>query len=234
MNLYNKSQHQQEQIKVINKIEKQVNNNKLEFSLVNPTENYENDKRICLTSVHLLKKDLINTLHKQLIIPLKQTSPEHYYYGADSFHMTIKNIRVVNDPPRFDKNEIKKAKDVYSNIIPQHKRFKVYFYRLLLFPYNLALIGTTEPELDKIVIDLDKKLKEFEIADDKIYVNKQYFFSNITLARFPKLPSKELIKKIKDLSDEINIYPYTVDSVTLLTCNAVLKNKNIIGQWLLK
>lgn len=231
MNLHNKSQHQQEQIKVIDEIEKQVNNEKLSFSLVDPTENYENDKRFCLTSVHLLKKELMDIIHGQLINPLKSISPEHYYYGAESLHMTIKNIRVINDPPRFDKNVINKAKNVFSKVIPNHKKFQVFFYRLLLFPYNLALIGTTEPELDRIALDLDRRLKESDIPDDKLYINKQYFFSNITLARFTKLPSKELIRKVDKLSSEINIRSYVVDSVTLLTSNAVLKKRTIIGSW---
>lgn len=147
--------------------------------------------------------------------------------------MTIKNIRVINDPLHFTTDVISKAEKVFSKIIPIHQRLKVYFYRLLLFPNNLALIGTTDPELDEIVLDLDRKLNEEGIPDDKQYSNSQYFFSNMTLARFSK-PSDEFRRRVGELSESILIEPYTVDSVTLLTCNAALKKRKIINTWDLK
>jgi len=225
--------HQQKQIEVINQIEEQVKKNTLNFSTVPPIEDYDNDTRICLTSVHLPSQILITKINETIIRPLKEVEPKYYYYFNDSLHMTIKNIRVINDPPHFNQDDLLKAEKIYSEIIPKHHKFKVYFYRLLLFPNNLALIGTTDPELDEIFIDLDRRLKEEGISDDKKYSNPKYFFSNMTLARFSN-PSDDFKSKVEELSNKLSLKPYTVDSVTLLSGNAVFKKRQIINTWSLK
>lgn len=225
--------HQKKQIEVISRIEGQIQTSSLNFSIVSPVENFKSDPRISLTSIHLPSILLKNKILK-LILPLRDISPEHYYYPSESLHTTIKNVRVINDPPHFTKGDIEKAREVFSNIILNHWQFKVYFYRFLLFPYNLALVGTTDEELDNIVLDLDKKLKEFGIADDKRYINPKYFFSNITLARFSKPISDKFKKKVEVLSNKIKFDPYVVDSVTLVTTNAVFHNPQVIGTWKLR
>lgn len=226
--------HQLQQQKVINKIEKQVKGGLLNFSTVSPTEDYENDPRICLTSVHLPNEELKLQIKKLLTDPLRKIAPDFYYYTIDSLHMTIKNIRVINYPPRFTEEDVKKARKVFSQIIPKHKQFNVYFYRLLLFPNNVALIGTTDSELDNIVLNLDKELNKAQVSDDKVYSNSKYFFSNITLARFNTPPSEEFKQKIQELSNSIEFKHYIIDSVTLLSCNAVIKNRKLIETWYLK
>jgi hypothetical protein len=228
---YNKTLHQQKQIKVIDEIEKLVKEKSLKFSTVEPVQDYENDSRICLTGIHLLKNEFISYIQSNLINPLKLISPEHYYYDKDSLHATIKSVRVVNDPPLFNDMTIQKAKQVFASVVKRHRRFNAYYYRLLLFPMNVALIGTTDSELDSIVIDLDKELSKSKIPDDKKYQNKKYFFSNITLARFYCKPTGKFINKINELSENIDFPPYLIDSVTLLTCNAVLKKRKIINTW---
>lgn len=223
--------HQKKQVDVINKIEDQIKNNSVKFSVVAPVKDYEIDNRIALTSVHLLKEELVNKIQKKLIIPLRKIYPKHYYYPSECLHMTIKGMRVINYPPQFTKYDIEKSKNIFSINIPKHKKFNVYFYRLMLFPTNLALIGTTDPQLDDLIMDLDKKLISAGINDDKIYTNTRYYFSNVTLVRFYDYLSLEWIKKVNDLSKSINFSPYTVDSVSLLTCNAVLKKREIFETW---
>lgn len=222
--------HQQHQLEVINAIEKQINNSLLQFSTVSPVEDYERDPRICLTGVHIPSHMLKDKVRDSLIKPLKALAPEYYYYSFDSLHMTIKNVRVIDNPPHFTDDDIAKAEKVFSKVIPNHKKFKVYFYRLLLFPNNLALIGTTDQELDEIVLDLDQKLNDADLPDDKKYTNKRYFFSNMTLARFP-IVSDKFKQKVQELSSSLSFDPYTVDSVTLLTCNAVFKKRHIVKTW---
>ena len=231
MNLY-----QKKQIEVVNQIESSLKERCLSFSTVSSVKDFENDPRTCLTSIHFLKPKLINQIYRLLINPLKLISPNHYYYQRSSLHMTIKGIRVINDPPHFNSEDIKKARMIFQETIPYCHQFKVFFYRLLLFPTNLSLIGTTEEERDRIAIVLDKKLGQAGIPDDKKYLNSRFFFSNITLARFDSPISNSFRKKVKALSGNISkmFKPYTVDSVSLVSGNAVLKNRKIFGQWLLK
>lgn len=221
--------HQQQQVQVINQIEQSILQNSLNFSTVAPVDDFENDSRICLTSLHFPNQKLINDVQK-IIYELKKVEPNFYYYPPQSLHLTIKNIRVINDPPNFNQSDVEKAQQIFREVIPKHQKFKVYFYRLLLFPNNLALVGTTDPELDEIVLDLDEKLNKVGVPDDKKYNNERYFFSNMTLARFGGLSSR-FASKVKELSAKINFKPYEIDSVTLISGNAVFKNPKIIQRY---
>lgn len=225
--------HQQHQKEVIDTIERQIAENSLQFTTVSPVEDYTNDPRLCLTSVHFPKESLLTKISETIIKPLQNIQPTYYYYPKDYLHMTIKNIRVINDPPHFSQDDVTKAKTIFSQVIPQHKKFFVYFYRLLLFPNNLALIGTSDNELDKIILDLDTKLHQAGIPDDKHYANSRYFFSNMTLARFSN-PSEEFKKRVTQLSQILSITSYQVDSVSLVVGNAVFNSKKIIDTWSLK
>jgi len=236
MSIYDQTSHQKGQIEVIDAIENQVKNNNLPFSIVSPVADFDNDSRICLTSVHLLRSQLISQVNNLLIEPLKKIQSNQYYYVNESFHTTIKNVKTISDPPNFTEKDIQTVNKIFSETIPKHHKFSVYFYRLLLFPNNLALMGTTDEELDQIIFDLDERFRKVGIADDKQYLNSKYFFSNITLARFVSPVSDQFRKKVINLSANIAdmFKPYTVDSVTLLSCNAVFKKRRIIGRWLLR
>ena len=56
----------------------------------------------------------------------------------------------------------------------------------------------------------------------------------MTLARFYSPPTLEFKNEVKRIS-ELDIFDdYLVDSVTLLTANAAMKNRKIIGKWKLQ
>ena len=224
--------HQLQQMEVISKIEEQVQKDDLKFSTVSPVADYEGDTRICLTGAHMPADTLLTQVQK-IIKTLSEIEPGYFYYSPESLHMTIKNVRVISDPPTFTESDIAKVEKVFSSVIPHHKKYKVYFYRLMLFKNNLALIGTTDPELDEIVLELDQKLKDAGVPDDKQYTNSQYFFCNMTLARFPK-SSDAFVNAVDELSKTLVIEPYTVNAVSLVTGNAAFKKGHIITTWKLQ
>jgi 2'-5' RNA ligase len=226
--------HQQEQKKIINTIEKQIQTNSLNLSVVTPVKNFDEDKRICLTSVHFPDKVVLSQIQNQIIKPLQLLERDQYFYTPESFHITIKNIRVVNDPPHFDEKEALQTSKIFSAIVPTHKKFNVYFDRLLLFPNNLSLVGTTDPEMDALILDLDQALKKAGIYDDKILVNTKYFLATMTLARFTHPYNDQFRITVSSISDNLTLKPYTIDSVSLVSGNAVLKNPHIYGKWLLR
>jgi len=228
------SSYQDNQKKVVDELEKQVESNALSFSTVTPVTDYINDPRMCLTSVHFPHAPLIDQIQQQIIEPLQKIEHDHFYYPRDSFHITIKNIRIINDPPHFTDETIKKSKQVFTEVIPKHKKLNVSYYRLLLFPNSLALIGTTDPEMDALHLELDRELTKAGIPDDKKYMNNKYFFSNMTLVRFYHPATEAYKKKIKELSGALSFLPYTIDSVTLLSSTAVFTNRRVYGTWELK
>lgn len=223
--------HQQNQVKVINQLEEILNKNSSGVSTVSPTEDYEKDKRITLTSIHLPSDSLKESIQNSVIQPLKVMFPSLYFYSNEYLHLTIKNIRVISDPPNFTVKEIESAQKIFSKVIPKHKRFTVYFYRLLLTPNSIALIGTSDAELDQIIFDLDEELKKESIPDDKKYMNEKYFFCNITLVRFSKPLTVEQKERVEELSKVLEFEPYTVDTVTLVSGNAVMNYLKKYGTW---
>lgn len=226
--------HQQRQIEIINAIEQQVKSDSLQATTVEPVLDFDADKRMCLTSVHFPRSLFINDIYSAISLPLSQQFPGAYFYSPISLHLTIKNIRVISDPPTFSKNDVKRVEELFNVVIAKHKKFTIYPYRLLLFKNNLALMSTTDEELDSIIIELNSELLKIGIPDDKQYINSRYFFSNMTLARFSNRPSQDCIKMIEDISSHIKLKPYTVDSVSLITSNAVMKRLHEYKRWNLK
>lgn len=223
--------HQQKQIEIISQIEEQIKSDSLRASAVIPVTNFDTDTRMCLTGVHFPHQSFINSVYSTITQPLQILFPNAYYYTPSSLHLTIKNIRVINDPPTYTDSDIEIAKEVFSSTIPIHKRFSIYPYRLLLFKNNLTLISTTDEELDLIICNLTKNLMAKGIFDDKNYVNSRYFFCNMTIARFSDIPSEKFISAVCTISLSLNIPIYTVDSVSLITGNAVMKKLTIYGKW---
>lgn len=213
------------QLDVIEQIERSLAVNKPEFTVVEPVKDFFNDQRIALTSVHFPARNFIQQVRQEIIEPLRTVQPEHFYYEDQLLHMTIKNVRTISNPPLFKNQDVETVKQVFDQVMPQHQAFKAYYYRLLLFPYNLALIGTTDEELDKIIFALDKNLKSAGVPDNKIYFNERYFFSNVTLARFNQPVSAEFKHKVEELNNNFKPFSYEIDSVTLLTCNAVMNKR---------
>lgn len=223
--------HQSKQKQIIEEMDRQVRNNALNFSSVASIDNYETDSRLCLTSVHIPSKVFTHKIQSSLIQQLQHIKPEYYYYSDNSLHITIKNVRVVNNPPHFTEETTTLATGVFNDIVQHNKKFRIYFYKLILFPNNVSLIGTTDPEFDDLFLDLDKGLKAAGIPDDKRYLNAKYFFCTMTLCRFNTEPSSKFVEKVKELENSIMLEPYEVDSVTLLTCNAMFKKQNLLGTW---
>jgi hypothetical protein len=232
---HNSTDFQKEQLQVIHTVEQQVQNNSLSFSTVQPVDDFERDTRMTLTGVHFLKSDLCGAIDT-LVQSLQTLEPEHcyYYYDHASLHTTIKNVHVVSDPPTYTHNDIESACAVFDRVVSRHHVFFAYYFTLILFPASLSLIGTTDPELDRLVLDLDATLRSHGIPDNKVYTNKDHFFSNITLVRFHHQPGEAFTEKVSELQSIISFDPYLVDSVSLVTGNAAMKQLTIINNWQLK
>ncbi|NTU73839.1 hypothetical protein HGB07_06795 [Candidatus Roizmanbacteria bacterium] len=225
--------HQQEQIKIIDDIERHMLDQAFQISTVTPVENFLVDTRLFLSGLHFPNPELYAQI-TPIIESLRDVFPEAHYYTAETIHFTIKNVKVINDPPHFTADDVDKARRAFADVIPHHRKFHIYFYRLLLFPNSVALMGTTDPELDEIIFDLDTALNSVGVPDDKMYANSRYFFCNCTLARFDGVSTQRFIEKVRKLSQTLLFQPYKVDTVTLASGNAVLNCLQKYDTWKLR
>ena len=226
--------HREKQKEIIQAIEEQLRTDSLQATAVAPVEDFENDNRICLTSVHFPTQLFVDRILQTITEPLKQSFPGAYSYPRDSLHFTIKNIRTIQNPPNFTEEDVHNAIDLFGRVIPRHSSVTIYPYKLLLFKNNLALICTTDDTLDKLILDLDGQLRHAGIPDNKRYVNSRYFFCNMTLMRFTKLPPDGFFKQVQELSAHLELPDYRIDYVNLVTGNAAMKKLQIRGEWELK
>lgn len=225
--------HQLHQKKVISQIESVLKKGLVPFSTVDPVADFSKDPRLTLTSVHFPHSGFIDTIRNKFIEPLQTVDPDQYYYQDNSIHATIKNVRTIADPPTFSDADVNTVRAIFEKVVTKYPPIEVSFYRLLLFPNNVSLIGTTSSHFDDIILELDEKLTQAGVPDDKKYINNSHFFCNITLARFVKPCTAVFKEKVAELSAALEANPtsYSIDSVTLLTANAVMKKRQDHGVW---
>lgn len=180
---------------------------------------YASDPQIALTCVTYINKNLTATIQNRIIRPLQKIEPDLYYYPDNALHLTIQNIRVINDPPDFSSADVAKAQKILTDITPSAGPFQFTLMGLLSMPTSVSLIALIQPEYDQFIRGFRKQLINAGVADDKKYFTDEIIFANITVCRYTHNPSPEFLKKVQSMKDII-IGSYTATNVTLVTMNA--------------
>ncbi|MBU0670922.1 hypothetical protein KKF29_02065 [Patescibacteria group bacterium] len=224
-----------QQKQIVAQLEKLSAKNEPKATLVDMQKDYKNDDQICLTSLSFVEKKTADKITEKIIKPLEKSGPDHFYFPADSMHITIKNIRTIHKPPLFTPEDIIKADKLFKSIIPKFPSFSFNFKGLAKFPTSISLIGYCDETLRKLVQALDRGLNEISLPDNKKYISDEIFFGNISICRFTHEPSDKFIDKFTELK-KINIGTVLIKKINLITCNAVCnpKTRNIINTYELK
>lgn len=229
------SQYTIQQKQLIKKIRDSVAKKKFEATIVNLQKDYENDDKICLTSSASIPKNIAQKIIREIITPLKNIDPNHFYCRPEIMHLTIKNVRIENKPQTFTNKDIIKVDQLFKELISKFPSLTFHLEDLLLFPTSISLIGYCDEKIKKLIQTLDVGLEKIGVPDDKKYFSNKVFFNNITVCRFTNKPTKEFLKKLKEL-DSIKIGKLQVTKINLMTCNAANspKTKKIIGTYKLR
>lgn len=189
-------------------------------SIVPIQANHRTNPALALTSVIFIPEGMAQEIYQAVVEPLRAIEPEHYYYPPETMHLTIKNVRKVNDPPRFIETDIKKVDQLFRRIIPQYGAFSISLEELVPFATSVALIGYADERFQTLIQALDTGLREIGLPDDKKYVSDTLFFGNITICRFTHPPSPAFFKEIDRLTYRFKA-ELPVQQIALITCNAV-------------
>lgn len=227
--------YKEEQHKIFEKLEEEFRKGKKIASLVEFRNDYINDNQICLTSVVFLPSNLQEIITEKVINPLRGIGDSQYYYVPNSFHVTIKNIKTISDPPLFNEDDIKKARSVFSKVISQHKSFQFDLRGILETPTGLSVRAYSDSVLRDLVMNLDNEMKKIGLFDDKKYISDSIFFGNVTFCRYTKKPNKDFINKVKELK-KVEIGTFSIKTVSLITTNSVChpQKTKIIANYKLK
>jgi 2'-5' RNA ligase len=224
--------YQQKQLKLITQIEERFKNGEAPSTIVEPVKDYKTDDRICLTGVVFIPDELEQRIIKDLVLPLQKADNQQYYYVPGSFHITIQNIRTINNPPLFSEKDIDIVKKVFQKVVPKHKAFSISIRRLFDLPTSLSIAAFSDEAFKNFVLELREELDREGVPDNKSYASAEVIFGNITIARYVQEPNNAFREKLAELKDAA-IGELQVKNVSLITTNSVcIPNKTtIIGRY---
>lgn len=212
--------YQQKQLELLQKLEEEFKKGKTPSTIVELVEDYVNDNRICLTSVVFIPGDLAQLITSKIIDPLRKADPDQYYYPASSLHLTIQNIRTINDPVLFTEDDVKNAKKVFSEVIPRHRSFNFNLQGLFEMPTSLGIRAFSDEALKFLILDLRSKLNQYGIPDNKTYASRDIFFGNISVCRYTQTPKESFFNLVQQLK-EVEVGQLRVKTISLVTTNSV-------------
>lgn len=207
------------QLELVKSIEEQFKAGKSPSTIVDPVSNYEADDRICLTALAYLPSRLQEKIYEEIVEPLRKMDNRQYFYESSALHITVQNVRVINNPPHFTKDDIEKARRVFKEVIAKHGSLKVEIQRIFELPTSFALSAFTTIGWEELVFDLRSQLKKAGVPDDKSYAPGPVL-ANTTICRYTTPPNEGFLNELKKLK-EIRIGSFEVKNVALATTNAV-------------
>lgn len=204
-------------------------------TVVDMQKDYTNDDQICLTSAVFISNGISHRILKDFVNRLKAIESNHYYYPPESMHLTIKGVRTINKPPLFTESDINKVNQLFNDVIPKFPVFEFKVEDVLNFPTSLSVMAYSDETLQKLILTLDKGLKEIGVPDNKKYLSDSVFWGNITICRFVENPGDQFIAEVKKMRNA-KIGKFKVEKINLVTCNAIChpKSRKIINQYELK
>ena len=184
----------------------------------------------CLTSVAFVPPGIGDELLRDVAEPLRRIDPHHYYMPPGDLHATVKNVRKQANPPTFDGDDTAVACGVFDDVVSRHERFTISLERVVGFDSSIAVFGTAPEAAGRLVTDLDAALRAAGLADDKTYVDPEAPFFNVTVCRFTRAPSAELLDEVKRLRGAVAL-SFAVDRVQLVVCDAVcsVASREVVG-----
>lgn len=219
------------QVALVKDIEKQFEAGNSPSTIVEPVSNYETDMRICLTSLAYLPQNLQEKIYNEIVEPLKKIDDRQYFYEKAALHITVQNVRVINNPPHFTDSDIERAKNVFASITQKYHPVEVEIRRIFELPTSFALSAFTPSSWEDLVLDLRNELEKAGVPDDKSYAPGPVL-ANVTICRYTTPPNEEFQSKLKELK-EIKLGSFKIENIKLATTNAVSfpSKTTIIGEY---
>lgn len=223
---------QQKQLDLMRQMETALATGAPASTIVPMQADYQNDPQIALTIISRVPKDIAETIQTQLIEPLRAIEPEFFYYPNDALHVTIQNVRVIHDPPRFTASDVAKVDGLLKTLVPKTAPFPFIFAGLLSMPTSVSIIALVSPEYDQFIRRLRKSLTDAGVPDDKTYFTDEAVFANTTICRYTHAPSEkftDMLTKNKDM----HAGQFAPDKVSLVRMNAVASpaKTTVLGEY---
>ncbi len=186
--------------------------------MLSDADSYAADDRLCLAALCFLGARLGSQIVDSFASKLRAVEPHHYFYPAQSLHVTIQNLRTISKPPTFDDAHIETARQVFARIVSARKTFDLQLSRILKLPTSLSICGVSDEALPELVLDLRNGLAEAGIPDDKKY-NGDVIFANVTFCRYTRKPGSAFLNVAQQAADSFSA-TLPVHAIDLIITNA--------------
>lgn len=184
------------------------------------TDDYVGDLRLCLSCVAFLPPDLSEEISRSIISKLEQEAEPHYFYIADSLHVTVQSVRSISNPPNFNTANIAVVSEAFRERFEKSQPIELEINGLLHLPTSLALRVYSSEALLELTKGLRADLERVGVPDDKKYVNPEVVFGNVTICRYRFAPSKKFIAGADEIAGSYSA-KFVVQEACLLTTNSV-------------
>lgn len=211
---------QQRQLTLMRQMEHQLAAGTPVGTIIPMQSDFANDPQLAITCITPVPIRIATKIQTEIIEPLRSIEPKFFYYPNESLHVTIQNIRVIHNPPRYTPSDIAKVQEVLKNAVGNAGPFTFEYTRLMRMPTSVSLIALVTPEYDQFVRKLRKSLIDAGVPDDKTYFTDEVVFANTTICRYTQAPSEKFIETIQKLKD-IQVGMFTAKNVSFMEMNAV-------------
>lgn len=211
--------YQQRQLVLMRQMEQSFLSDPTAATIVPMQADFARDAQMALTAVSYLPNELANRIIGTIIEPLRNLEPDFYYYPVESLHITIQNVRVIHDPPRYTEHDIDVTRSTFRQAAAKAKTFPFTFQGLLSMPTSVSIIALGTPDYDRFVKALRQDLTAAQVPDDKSYFTDELVFANTTICRYTHKPSNAFLKKLQEMHDQ-HIGEVSINDMVLVTMNA--------------
>jgi hypothetical protein len=165
-------------------------------------DDYENDPRVFLGILSFPDENCKKCL-MEMRKELSKCFEEDYVLPPRAWHLTIRNIRTISNPPNFSKNDISNLISELDEKIKNIKPIRFSFKDFLYTPTSIGIAAYPDENFNDFNNVMNDVLENINLEDDKKYKNGMPLFSNITLVRLKTKFSKKHLDKLRKFSIDL-------------------------------
>ena len=176
------------------------------------------NRSLCLTTVVFPDKCSSSTIDSRIIQQMKKIDSEHIFYPIENLHITVKNIFSIGST--FDENIVKIIKKSLQADFTQAKLkvAKLKLQELIICQDSVLLKVHGDSNYSHLKSFIEDRIRDLGINNSKEVSMHSSDTAHITLCRFQKKPSSQLLEYLDSIKD-IYIGELLTDTISLITCD---------------
>lgn len=209
--------YQDKQEKLVEELNHQFWNRDYKAEVASRVANYESDKRKFL-SILAFPPERVVSFACGISSALATFDTGQFVIPKQALHITVKNVRTINQPPLFNDIDILKVSEIVKSLAHKYGPLEFKLKGTLLTPSSISLVAYSDERFSQLIKEIDLELNKNGVPDNKKYISNEIFFGNLTIFRYKNEPSKKLLEYLKQFTFE-NGPCFKVENLSLISSN---------------